>query len=130
MVKVSRVIQICLKASLFAAFRSFGFERRQPSCNLNNQKSAKNPSLSGRRIFTERIFVKIRKIPKGIPIGIFKGFSAVLAKSRLRKPIEVRFIAAWTGWLRTVLFSFGHYIIKPQNCQEAPIAVVDIFRTG
>ena len=54
--KVNGVIRTCPKASLFAAFQSFGIERRQPSCNLNNQKSSENPSLSGRRIFTEQIF--------------------------------------------------------------------------
>ena len=58
--KVNGIIRTCPKASLFAAFRRFGIERRQPSCNLNNQKSAENSQLLGRRIFTERIFGQSR----------------------------------------------------------------------
>jgi len=32
-------------------------------------------------VFRESLFVKTRKITQGIPVGIFKGFSAVLAES-------------------------------------------------
>ena len=58
--KVNGIIRTCPKANLFAAFRSFGIERRQPSRNLNNQKSAKKLLLSGQRIFTEQIFGQSR----------------------------------------------------------------------
>ena len=34
-------------------------------------------------VFAERLTGKASKIPKGIPVGIFKGFSAVLAESSL-----------------------------------------------
>ena len=34
-------------------------------------------------VFTELLFDKTSKITKGIPVGIFKGFSAVLAESSL-----------------------------------------------
>jgi hypothetical protein len=43
---------------------------------------------------TELFFVKARKITKGIPVGIVKGFSAALAKNSLTKPVGVRFPSA------------------------------------
>jgi hypothetical protein len=46
-------------------------------------------------VFAEQLFVKPSKITQGIPIGIFKGFSAGLAESSLRKPIGVRFPTAY-----------------------------------
>ena len=74
--KVNGVIRTCPKASLFAAFRRFGIERRQPSCNLNIQKSAENSSLSGRRIFTEQIFGQ----PRHKTQQILFGFASILTK--------------------------------------------------
>ena len=82
--KVNGVIQTCPKASLFAAFRSFGIERRQPSCNLNNQKSSENPSLLGRRIFTERIFGQ----PRHKTQQILCGFASILTMGERKSARE------------------------------------------
>jgi hypothetical protein len=46
-------------------------------------------------VLTELFFGKIRKIPKGIPAGIAKGFSAILAENSLSKPIGVRIPSAY-----------------------------------
>ncbi|MBQ8797461.1 MAG: hypothetical protein IJZ56_04640 [Oscillospiraceae bacterium] len=43
----------------------------------------KNPRCGVLRSFQRAAFVKISKITQGIPVGIFKGFSAVLAESCL-----------------------------------------------
>ena len=75
--KVNGIIRTCPKASLSAAFRRFGIERRQPSCNLNIQKSAENSSLSGRRIFTEQIFGQSRHKAE----QILCGFASILTTS-------------------------------------------------
>ncbi len=48
-------------------------------------------------VFVEQLFVKTSKIPKGIPVGIFEGFSAVLAERCLRKPIGIRFPSAYAS---------------------------------
>ena len=45
-------------------------------------------------VFAERIAGKASKIPRGIPIGIFKEFCEALAVSSPRKPIRVRFPSA------------------------------------
>jgi hypothetical protein len=45
-------------------------------------------------VLDERLFVKTRKSPQGIPVGIFKGFSAVLAESSQPKPVGVRLPSA------------------------------------
>ena len=60
-IRVTVVIRTCPKASLFSAFRRFGFERRQPVGTLNSQKSSENPQPSGRRFFIERIFGSSRQ---------------------------------------------------------------------
>jgi hypothetical protein len=77
LIKVNGIIRTCPKASLSAAFRRFGIERRQPSCNLNIQKSAENSSLSGRRIFTEQIFGQSRHKTE----QILCGFASLLTTS-------------------------------------------------
>ncbi|MBP3446773.1 MAG: hypothetical protein J6K64_05810 [Clostridia bacterium] len=58
---MTKIIRACPKASLFSAFRRFGFDRRQPIGTLNIQKSSENPQLSGRRFFIERIFGNSRQ---------------------------------------------------------------------
>ena len=45
-------------------------------------------------VFAAPLFGKTRKIPKGISVDIFEGFSAVLAESCLRKPIGVQLPSA------------------------------------
>jgi hypothetical protein len=45
-------------------------------------------------VLKEPLFAKTRKTSQGIPVGIFKEFFAVLAKSRLSKPIGVQFPTA------------------------------------
>jgi hypothetical protein len=45
-------------------------------------------------VFREQLFGKTRKIMQEISVDIFKGFSAVLAESRPRKPIGDRFHSA------------------------------------
>jgi len=45
------------------------------------QKSkAKNLAVGCVAVFTEQLFGKASKITQGIPVGIFKGFSAALAE--------------------------------------------------
>ena len=58
--KLANVIRNSLKALFSKAFRRFTLERRQPFIVLSHQKSKLKSSLSGRRFFEQRIFVKLR----------------------------------------------------------------------
>jgi hypothetical protein len=77
---VTVLIRTCPKASLFSAFRRFGFERRQPVGILNIQKSSENPPFSGRRFFIERIYGNSRqKRSQSLRIGEY--FNEEVAES-------------------------------------------------